>query len=42
VLEGIKTPPPPVVSQPVAVDNPPDDIIEEVRYLFASDAVKEV
>jgi hypothetical protein len=40
--EGIKNPPPPVASEPGDVENPPDDIIEEVRDLFASDALEEV
>jgi DNA-binding transcriptional ArsR family regulator len=42
VQEGINTPPPPSGSEPEEVDNPPDDIIEEVRNLFASDALEEV
>jgi hypothetical protein len=42
VQEGIKNPPPPVASEPGDVDNPPDNIIEEVRDLLASDAVEEV
>jgi len=42
VQEGIKNPPPPVASEPEDVDNPPDDIIEEVRDLFASDTLEEV
>jgi hypothetical protein len=42
VQEGIKNPPPPSGSEPGGVDNPPDDIIEEVRDLFASDALEEV
>jgi biotin operon repressor len=41
VQEGIKTPPPPVAIEPEDVDNPSDDIIEEVRHLFASDALEE-
>src|SRR5215207_5474508 len=41
VQEGIKTPPPPVGSEPGDVDNPSDDIIEEVRDLFSSDALEE-
>jgi DNA-binding transcriptional ArsR family regulator len=41
VQEGIKTPPPPSGSEPGDVDTPPDDIIEEVRDLFASDALEE-
>jgi DNA-binding transcriptional ArsR family regulator len=41
VQEGIKDPPPPVSSEPGDVDSPPDDIIEEVRDLFASDALEE-
>jgi len=40
--EGIENPPPPSGSEPGDIDNPPDDIIEEVRDLFASDAVEEV
>jgi DNA-binding transcriptional ArsR family regulator len=43
VQEGIKTPPPPSGSEPGDIDNHQDDnIIEEVRDLFASDAVEEV
>jgi hypothetical protein len=42
VQEGIKTPPPPIASEPGDVDSPPDDIIEEVRDLFTSDALEEV
>jgi hypothetical protein len=42
VREGIKYPPPPVASEPGDVNNPPDDIIEEVRDLFSSDALEEV
>jgi hypothetical protein len=41
VQEGIKDPPPPVASEPGDVDTSPDDIIEEVRNLFASDALEE-
>jgi len=41
VQEGIKNPPPPVASEPGGFDNPPDDIIEEVRDLFSSDALEE-
>jgi hypothetical protein len=41
VQEGIKYPPPPVASEPGDVDNPPDHIIEEIRDLFASDALEE-
>jgi hypothetical protein len=40
--EGRKTPPPTVGSEPADVDNPPDDIIEEVRDLFSIDALGEV
>jgi hypothetical protein len=43
VQEGIKTPPPPSGSEPGDMDNHQDDIIiEEVRDLFASDALEEV
>ena len=43
VLKGIKYPPPPSGNEPGDIDNPQDDIIiEEVRDLFASDAVEEV
>jgi hypothetical protein len=42
VQEGIKTPPPPSGNEPEVVDNHQDDIIEEVRNLFASDALEEV
>jgi hypothetical protein len=42
VQEGIKTPPPPTGSEPREADNPQDDIIEEVRGLFAQDALEEV
>jgi hypothetical protein len=41
VQEGIKNPPPPVGSEPGEADNPQDDIIQEVRNLFASDALEE-
>jgi hypothetical protein len=41
VQEGIKYPPPPVGSEPEAVDYPQDDIIDEVRDLFSSDALEE-
>jgi biotin operon repressor len=41
VQEGIKIPPPPVASEQGDIDNHPDDIIEEVRDLFASDALEE-
>jgi hypothetical protein len=41
VQEGIKNPPPPSQDGPGEADNPQDDIIEEVRDLFASDAVEE-
>jgi MarR family len=41
--EGIKTPHPPSGSEPGDIDNHQDDIIiEEVRDLFASDALEEV
>jgi DNA-binding transcriptional ArsR family regulator len=42
VQEGIKTPPPLSSSEPGDIDNHQDDIIEEVRDLFASDALEEV
>jgi hypothetical protein len=42
VQEGIKYPPPPSGSEPIEADNYQDDIIEEVRDLFASDALEEV
>ena len=42
VQEGIKNPPPPSGSEPGDIDNNQDDIIEEVRDLFASDALEEV
>jgi hypothetical protein len=43
VQEGIKNPPTPSGSEPGDIDNHPDDIIiEEVRDLFASDALEEV
>ena len=43
VQEGIKYPPPPVANEPGDIDNHQDDIIiEEVRDLFASDALEEV
>jgi DNA-binding transcriptional ArsR family regulator len=44
VQEGIKTPPPPSGSEPGEADNHQDDIVitEEVRDLFASDALEEV
>jgi hypothetical protein len=41
VQEGINNPPPPVASEPADVDNPPDDIIKEVRDLFSSDVLEE-
>jgi hypothetical protein len=41
VQEGIKNPPPPVASEPGDFDNAPEDIIEEVRDLFSSDALEE-
>src|SRR5215216_3869562 len=41
VQERIKNPPPPVASEPGDFDNAPDDIIEEVRDLFSSDALEE-
>jgi MarR family len=41
VQEGIKNPPPPVAIEPEDVDNPPDEIIEEVRGLFSSDALEQ-
>jgi hypothetical protein len=43
VQEGIKNPPPPSACEPGEADNNQDDIIiEEVRDLFASDALEEV
>jgi hypothetical protein len=42
VQEGIKNPPPPSRSEQGDIDNHQDDIIEEVRDLFASDALEEV
>jgi len=43
VQEGIKTPLPPSDSEPIEADNLQDDIIiEEVRDLFANDALEEV
>jgi hypothetical protein len=42
VQEGIKYPPPPSSSELGDIDDPPDDIIEEVRDLFTSDALEEV
>jgi MarR family len=42
VQEGIKDPPPPVASELGDFDKAPDDIIEEVRDLFTSDAMEEV
>jgi hypothetical protein len=42
VQEGIKYPPPPSGNEPGDIDNHQDDIIEEVRDLFASDALEEV
>jgi DNA-binding transcriptional ArsR family regulator len=44
VQEGIKYPPPPSGSEPGEADNHQDDIVitEEVRDLFASDALEEV
>jgi MarR family len=41
VQEGIKTPPPPSGSELGDIDTPPDDIIEEVRDLFSSDALEQ-
>jgi hypothetical protein len=41
VQEGIKNPPPPVASEPGNVDTNTDDIIEEVRDLFSSDALED-
>jgi hypothetical protein len=41
VQEGIQNPPPPVASEPGDVDIPPDDIIEDVRDLFSSDALEQ-
>jgi DNA-binding transcriptional ArsR family regulator len=41
VQEGIKYPPPPSGSESGYVDNPQDDIIDEVRDLFAQDTAEE-
>jgi hypothetical protein len=41
VQEGIKYPPPPSGSEPIEADAYEDEIFEEVRDLFASDAVEE-
>jgi hypothetical protein len=41
VQEGIKTPPPPSVNEPMEADSHQDDILEELRDLFASDALEE-
>jgi transposase-like protein len=41
VQEGIKNPPPPIGSKPGEADNPHDDTLEDVRDLFASDALEE-
>jgi hypothetical protein len=41
VQEGIKYPPPPSGNEPGDVDTSPDDIIQEVRNLIASDALEE-
>jgi hypothetical protein len=42
VQEGIKYPPPPEASELEVVDNPQDNTLDEVRDLFASDALEEV
>jgi hypothetical protein len=42
VQEGIKTPPPPSNSERIETNNLQEDLIEEVRDLFTSDAVEEV
>jgi hypothetical protein len=42
VQEGIEYHPPPSGNEPGDIDNNQDDIIEEVRDLFASDALEEV
>jgi MarR family protein len=42
VQEGTKYPPPPSGSEPGDIHSHKDDIIEEVRDLFASDALEEV
>jgi DNA-binding transcriptional ArsR family regulator len=42
VQEGIEYPPPPSGIEPGDIDTHQDDIIEEVRDLFASDALEEV
>jgi hypothetical protein len=41
VQEGIKNPPPPSGSEPGDIDYHQDDIIEEVRDMFASDTLEE-
>jgi len=42
VQEGIKDPPPPSGEETGELSNPEDDIIEELRDLFAQDAAEEV
>jgi hypothetical protein len=41
VQEGIKNPPPPTEDKPEEAGSPEDDIIEEVRDLFTSDALED-
>jgi hypothetical protein len=41
VQEGIEYPPPPSGSEPEDIDHHQDALTEEVRDLFASDAVEE-
>ncbi len=42
VQEGIKDPPPPSDKELEDADNPQDDTLEDVRDLFASDALEGV
>jgi hypothetical protein len=42
VQEGIKNPPPPSGNEPEQTGDLEDDIIEEVRAMFVSDALEEV
>jgi hypothetical protein len=41
VQEGIKNPPLPSDNELEDLNNPPDDVIEEVRDLFAQDTAEE-